>query len=250
MAKNNPSIEYLRHLYNQQRKAESKADRLWARNQLLDLTRQMQATANGRLRSLRASDYDYGSTYDATATYLDQRGLKYFKLPAEARKTGARRDPSTKELYPLTNDTYDYAIRLHGFLESKETTVRGQREIENLRFETYRKQFPYARDMTNATLRDFLRFLGNSGVQDYLDKFGGTSDEEVEELAHYFSKTNDAEERKLFTLFNDFKKYNEEAERLKKGEIDEIPEDLQRFKPSNFRKELDKLYESIEKRSR
>ena len=139
---------------------------------------------------------------------------------------------------------------MHGFIESKETTVRGQREIEAMRFETYRKQFPYARDLNNATLRDFLRFLGNSGVQDYLDQFGGKSDEEVEELAHYFSKANDAEERKLFNLFNDFNKYMEEAERLKKGEIDEIPADLERFSPTNFRKELDNLYESIEKRTR
>ena len=248
MAKAQPSVEHLRHLYVQQRKGKSKGARTRARNELIQLTKQMQSTANRRLREIRASDYAYGSTYDVTENYLEQKGDRYFRLPTEAKR--GRTNTQTGEKYPLTNETYNYAIRLQGFLASKETTVSGQRRIETERFKTYRANFPYANEMSDGVLRDFLKFLGNSGVKDYLDYYGAASGDEVEELAEIFAHSTEAEDAKLKALFEEFGRYSEAAEKLKKGEIDAMPKEFKGYNFKKFRKEIDTLYESIEKRSR
>ena len=248
MANKRPSVEHLRHLYVQQRKGKSKAARTRARNELVQLTKRMQSTANRRLREIRASDFAYGSTYDMTENYLEQKGDRYFKLPTEARR--GRTNTETGEKYPLTNETYNYAIRLQSFLASKETTVSGQRRIEKDRFATYRANFPYANEMSDGVLRDFLKFLGNSGVKDYLDYYGEASGDEVEELADIFAHSTEEEDEKLKQLFSDYAKYADAAEKVKRGELQSIPKELRQYKFSNLRKELDTLYESIEKRSR
>lgn len=248
MAVKLPSIEHIRHLYVQQRKGRSKAARTRARNELLEITRNLQKTANSRLRTLRQSDYAYGSVYDTTENYLEQKGKQYFTLPTEAKR--GRINPQTGEKYPLSNETYAYTLRLQSFVASKETTITGQREIEKKRFETYRQNFPFARDMSDGELRNFLRFLGNSGVHEYLDYFGEASGDEVEELADIYARANMDEVQKLNFLFDEFAQYEKAAKQVEAGTINKIPDFLSNYNFSSLRKELSNLYESIEKRTR
>ena len=123
-------IEHIRHLYVLQRTAASKGARSRARNELNKIITQMQGTANSRLRALRASDYAYGTTMDTTEAYLRQTGRQYFTKPTELAHP--RRDEAG-ERYPLSADTYEYALRLSGFLRSKESTISGQKRIHALR---------------------------------------------------------------------------------------------------------------------
>ena len=243
-----PSVEHVRHLYVMQRTAKSKAARSRARNEFNKIVTQMQGTANSRLRTLRASDYAYGTTYDTTENYLSQTGRKYFTKPTELAHP--RRDASG-EAYPLTAESYEYALRLMGFVGSKESTITGQKLIEKKRFETYRKQYQFAQDMTDEELRGFLKFLGNSHVDEYLDYFGGTSGEELEELANGLMHADKEDYRKIQALFERFHNFQIAAKEVDQGKRAELPTNSRFYIDfSSLRKELSATYESIEKRQR
>ena len=243
-----PSVEHVRHLYVMQRTGKSKAARARARNELNKIITQMQGTANSRLKTLRASDYAYGTTYDTTENYLSQTGRKYFTKPTELAHP--RKDASG-EAYPLTAETYEYALRLMGFVGSKESTITGQKLIERKRFETYRQQYEFAQGMTDDELRGFLRFLGNSHVDEYLDYFGGTSGEELEELANGLMHADQDEYRKVRSLFERFHNFQIAAKEVEQGKRAELPSNSRFYIDfTGLRKELSQTYESIEKRQR
>ena len=249
-----PDVAYVRHLYVQQRKADTREEREAARRELIDLTKKMQSVANSRLRSLRKSDYAYGTTYDTTEAYLEQRGKKYFTLPNEAKTRGAKRS-ETGEPYALTNTTYDYALRLMGFVRSKESTVGGQRAIEAKRFATYRRDHPETANMTDSVLRDFIKFMGNAGFSEYLNYNKYDSGQQMEEFAKMYEYGNDAEIRKLEALFNSFAEYQKQAAEVEEGTREEIDEGylsptMLDTKLTALRADIRKRYEKIEERSR
>lgn len=241
-------IEHIRHLYVLQRTAASKSARTRARNELNKIITQMQGTANSRLRTLRNSDYAYGTTIDTTEAYLQQTGRKYFTKPTELAHP--RRDEAG-ERYPLSADTYEYALRLAGFLRSKETTVSGQRRIEAKRFQTYRARFEFANDMSDADLRQFLRFMGNSHVGEYLDYFGGTSSEEMEEMASQLMNASEDQYAKVTRLFERFHNYQLAAKAVENGTRAEMPKVGKNYIDfTTLRKELAATYEDINSRRR
>lgn len=236
-----PSAERIRHLYVMQTKGKSKSARTRARNELEALAREMQRTANSRLKRLQQSQYAYGSVYDTTMQYLQSTGRKSFTLPEELKRGG-----------DIGAQGYHYILRLRGFLRSKETTISGQKEIEKKRFDTFRSNPIYgdmADNMSNAELRGFLKFLGNSGVDDYLDVFGGNSGDEVEELMQQYTYADEVERMQMEELFKQFKRFTEWQNKVQAGLSTQKPtDDMLSF--SELRGELNKLYESIEKRRR
>lgn len=190
------------------------------------------------MKRLEQTDYAYGSSYDTLKQNLEQTGRK--TLP----------QVKTENQIPVSESQYEQALRVRKFLASKESTVSGQKSIEKRRFETYRANYAFAENMSDTELRSFLKFLGNSGADDYLAYFSESgSDDEMEELASMFAHADESEKDKMFDLFKEFEKWNEATEKLERGEIDEIPADYGKTF-SELRKDLSALYEGIEKRRR
>ena len=242
--KNFPTAERIRHLYVMQSKGKSKAARTRARNELEALTREMQKTANRRLKRLQSSNYAYGTVYDTTMQYLSQTGRKAFTLPADIRRGREQ----------IGAEAYHYALRLRGFLRSKETTISGQKAIEQKRFATFRRNPTFgnlASSMSDAQLRDFLKFMGNAGVDEYLDVFGGKSGDEVEDLMYQFERADSSERARMEDLFKQYQTWADyQAEIAKYGEdAVPIPDDSMKSY-SELRKDLGALYEDISKRRR
>ena len=170
--------------------------------------------------------------------YLDQTGRK--TLPQVKTDNNA----------PVTGWQYEQALRARNFLMSEESTVSGQKKIEKRRFETYREKYAFAQDMSDSDLRLFFKFLGNSGADDYLAYYSESgSGDEVAELAEMFTHATGDERAKMFDLFKEFERWNEATQKLERGEIDEIPDDYGKTF-SELRKDLNTLYEGIEKRRR
>lgn len=235
-----PSAERLRHLFVMQSKGASKAARTRARNELKEITRNLQRVANRRLRNLAQSDYAYGSVYETTMQFFEQTGRKSFTLPKDLRANAPQ---------DIGAAAYHYALRVRAFVASPETTITGQKAIEKKRFETFRYSFPEAQDMSDAELRGFLRFMGNSGLDAYLDVYGGYSGEEVEELLHNYMQGGESDRDRMKEIFEEYAKFAEQEQLLRAGRISEIPDNVGiDFKTA--RDQLSALYESIEKRRR
>ena len=235
-----PSAERIRHLYVMQSKGATQASRTRARNELKQITRDLQKVANSRLRNLRESDYAYGSVYDTTMQYFDQTGRNSFKLPKDMR-ANATTDVGAA--------SYHYALRVRAFVASPETTIKGQKAIERERFETFRYSFPEAADFTDAELRGFLKFMGNSGMSEYLDVFGGYSGEEVEEIIHAYMYGGESAISQMNEIFAQYADYAKQEELLKAGRIEAIPQNVG-IDFATARKQLSALYESVAKRRR
>ena len=91
--------------------------------------------------------------------------------------------------------------------------------------------------------------MGNSGMDAYLDVFGGYSGEEVEEILHNYMQGGDSERAKMAEIFAQYEQYAKQEELLKAGRIEAIPKDAG-IDFATARKQLSSLYESIEKRRR
>ena len=232
------SLSKIRRLYAQQYSGKSAAARTRARNQLKEIVNQQNRIANQRIKRLEKTDYAYGTSYDTMKQYLDQTGRK--TLP----------QVKTDNQQPVTAAQYEQALRARKFLLSEESTISGQRKIERRRFETYREKYTFAENMSDSELRMFLKFLGNSGADDYLAYYSESgSGDEVAELAEMFTHASGDERAKMFDLFREFERWNEATKKLERGEIDEIPADYGKTF-TELRKDLSALYEGIEKRRR
>lgn len=232
------SISKIRRLYVQQYQGKSAAARTRARNQLKEIVNQQNRVANQRMKRLEQSDYAYGTSYDTMKQYLEQTGRK--TLP----------QVKTDNQIPVSAEQYEQALRARKFLTSEESTITGQKKIERQRFATYREKFAFADNMSDTELRSFLKFLGNSGADDYLSYYSESgSGDEVEELADMFAHADESEREKMFDLFKEFEKWNEATKKLERGEIDEISSDYGKTF-TELRKDLSALYEGIEKRRR
>ena len=235
-----PSAERLRHLFIMQSNGANAASRARARNELKQITRDLQRIANNRLRKLEQTDYAYGNVYDTTMQYFEQTGRRSFTLPKDMR-ANAKQD--------IGASAYHYALRVRAFVASPETTISGQKAIERDRFETFRYSFPEAADMSDDELRGFLKFMGNSGMDAYLDVYGGYSGEEVEEILHEYIRGDAGERAKMAEIFKQYEEYAKYEEQLKAGRIKAIPKDAG-IDFATAREELSSLYESIAKRRR
>lgn len=235
-----PSAERLRHLFIMQSKGATSASRTRARNELRQITKDLQRVANSRLRKLAQTDYAYGSVYDTTMQFFEQTGSKSFTLPKDMRANAPQ---------DIGAAGYHYALRVRAFVASPETTISGQKAIERERFATFRYSFPEAAGMSDDELRGFLKFMGNSGMDAYLDVFGGYSGEEVEEILHNYMQGGESERAKMAEIFAQYEQYAKQEELLKAGRIEAIPKDAG-IDFATVRKQLSSLYESIEKRRR
>lgn len=204
----------------------SEATRKAAKAKLLEIAEEQRVIANERLVDLRASEYAYGQAYDTAQNYIEQhygdRALSFHKQ----RKLG---------------DVYSQALQISAFINSKQSTVKGQKEIEKQRFKTFREMSPKLSKMKTKDLREFLRFLGNTTAGEYLNFYDDSGDER-EMIAELWDDENKAE--KLNDLLDEYSQYLDD---LKKG-IE--PEDARGLSAAELRSELYALYTSEEKRKR
>lgn len=204
----------------------SAATRKAAKAELLDITEEQRSIANERLVDLRLAGYDYGQAYDTAQNYIEQhygeRARTFYKL----RKIG---------------DVYTQALQISAFINSKQSTVQGQKQIEKERFKTFREMSPKLSKMKTKELREFLRFLGNTTAGEYLNFFDDSGDER-EMIAELWDDENKAE--KLNALLDEYSQYLED---MKKG-ID--AKDARGLSALELRDELYALYTGEEKRKR
>ena len=120
--------------------------------------------------------------------------------------------------------------------------------INKERNETFREKWPELTEgKSDAWLTDFQRFLGGTGVQDFL-KFFRDSGEEVEVLGELFDDSQEAETMRpaLQELFSEYEKFNEWRDKNPDADI----RDRVGLTFTELKKELDRLYESAAKRGR
>ena len=172
--------------------------------------------------------------------YFEQIGRSSFKLPKDMRANATT---------DIGAAAYHYALRVRAFVASPETTITGQKALEKERFQSFRYSFPEAAEMSDDELRGFLKFMGNSGMDAYLDVFGGYSGEEVEEILHNYMQGGEQQRAKMAEIFGQYEQYAKQEELLKAGRIEAIPKDVG-IDFATARKQLNSLYESIAKRRR
>jgi hypothetical protein len=204
----------------------SDAKRKAAKSKLLEIAEEQRVEANERLVDLRASDYAYGQAYDVAQNYIEQhygdRALSFHKQ----RKLG---------------DVYSQAMQIASFLNSKQSTVSGQKAIEQQRFKKFREMSPKLRTMKTKDLREFLKFLGNTSAGDYLNFYDDSGDER-EMIAELWDDENKAD--KLNALLAEYEEYMSD---IKNGVE---PKDARGLSASELREQLYALYTSEEKRKR
>ena len=204
----------------------SDAKRKAAKSKLLEIAEDQRVEANERLVDLRASDYDYGQAYDTAQNYIEQhygdRALSFHKQ----RKLG---------------DVYSQAMQIASFLNSKQSTVSGQKAIEQQRFKKFREMSPKLRTMKTKDLREFLKFLGNTSAGDYLNFYDDSGDER-EMIAELWDDESKAD--KLNALLDEYEEYISD---IKNGVE---PKDARGLSALELREQLYALYTSEEKRKR
>lgn len=232
-------INLISHLYDVAVGGRSKGARTRARNQLGEILGKEVNRANQRMRELEKQGLDYGLAYDTAAEYLEGRGRKRFRRPG--KNLAAASEDQIRELYEET-------LRARQFLASKASTVSGQKRINKERNETFREKWPELTEgKSDEWLTDFQRFLGGTGVQDFL-KFFRDSGEEVEVLGELFDDSQEAETMRpaLQELFSEYEKFNEWRDKNPDADI----RDRVGLTFTELKMELDKLYESASKRGR
>lgn len=197
MAKSNiklHDINDIRHLYvkaTSQKTSTVEKDN--AKNELKRIVNDMRKIANRRMSDLRKAGYDYGTTYDTAQQWIEQH------YGERARTFHAPKVDTPQDLAV----TYEEALKLLSFVNSKESTVGQQRAIERKRFETYRRESEIARTMTDSELRNFLKFMGNTSLHDYMD-FYEESGQLRDMVMSIFSS---GYESKLNDLFEEYQTY-------------------------------------------
>lgn len=226
-------VNIINHLYDVATGGRSKSARTRAERQLGEILGKEIDRANQRMRELEKQGLDYGPAYDAAAEYLEQHGRKRFRRPGKTQ---------------TIREKYEEALRARQFLAAKTSTVSGQREAIKTRNDTFRENWPELTEgMDDAVLEDFQRFLGTPGLGDFLDAFY-PSDEEVEFLGELFEAANE-DEKKMDEIKSLFAEYVKFQEWRKKNPLADISE-RQGLTHGELVMELDKIYESAEKRRR
>ena len=202
------------------------AERKAAKQKLLEIAEEQRAEANERLVDLRASGYDYGQAYDTAQNYIEQHYGDRAKSFHKERSLG---------------NIYSQALQVSSFLNSKQSTIKGQKAIEKARFKTFREKSPALAKMKAKDLREFLRFLGNTSAGDYLNFYDDSGDQR-EMIAEMWE--DEGKREKLNELLAQYQKYTEEIENGAE------PTEAEGLSASELREELYALYTSPEKRKR
>lgn len=174
-----------------------------ARSELVSLRRSMAKRANTRLTALEKKDYDYYS-YDKAAAYATS---KYGKARFSTKKVS-------------DEDLYKDLLQIRKFLESKSSTLTGQREIEKKKAETYREM---GFDFDDKEMKKFLKFLGDEDIRGIIkmsgkSKYGGHSGEIIDAIRGQWKSNVD-----LVKIRNLFREYASD-----KIGYDELLEGLQK----------------------
>ncbi len=226
-------INIINHLYDVATGGRSKSARTRAERKLGEILGKEIDRANQRMRELEKQGLDYGPAYDAASEYLEQHGRKRFKRPGKNQ---------------TVREKYEEALRARQFLASKTSTVTGQKAEIKKRNDTFRERWPeLTENMDDKELEDFQRFLGTPGLGDYLDAFYDSGDQ-IEFLGELFEAANEDEKQMdeikgLFAEYEAFSKWREE------NPLADISE-REGLTHRELVMELDKIYESIEKRRR
>lgn len=212
----------------------AQSTRTRARNELYKIAEQQRSVANSRIKSLRQQEYAYGNAYDNAQQFIE-----------------AQYGDNAKSFYKLKNDPkslnaiYTQALATNAFISSKESTVRYQKTVEQKRFETFRNRPDFAAifgDKDDNELREFLKYMGNQYVGQYLQFFDASADE-LEKIVDMFD--SDTKRERMTALFKEFEDYYKDV-----YEHGVDPKDARGISTSELREELKKLYESSEKRRR
>lgn len=173
-----------------------------ARAELVKINERQRARANDRLYDLRRTEYAYGNAYDNAQNYIEQHygtdAKSFYKLTVGDKENDL-------------NSLYSQALAINSFLSSPQSTVRTQKAIEQKRFETFKSREDIAelfKDRSDAEMRDFLRFMGNESVGEYLS-FYDESATELESIVEMYDDENKRD--KLTDLFEQFSEYYEDV---------------------------------------
>lgn len=194
-----------------------------------DILMEQRKLANSRIKHIRRAQAKgrdvWSPAYDRMKWFLNNRG-------------GSATLSESKNL--TLEQLLEDALEVQSFLVNKTSRVRGAIEFENERMKHWTEKQP---DISShfddeAELKEFLRFLGEGEVSDFLSN-SFDSGEEVEKLADVMTR-DDKSKKKLRELVDKFKKsrelsrrYNELKEEERAGIIT----------LNQFQEELNKLYE-------
>ena len=212
----------------------SQSTRTRARNDLYRIAEQQRSVSNSRLSSLRRSEYAYGNAYDNAQQFIERQygenAKSFYKIKNEPKNL---------------NKIYTQALATNAFISSKESTVRYQKTVEQKRFETFRNRPDFAAifgDKDDKELREFLKYMGNQYVGQYLQFFDASADE-LEKIVDMFD--NDTKRERMTALFQEFENYYKD---VYENGVD--PKEARGISTTQLRQELNELYESSEKRRR
>lgn len=214
-----------------------------ARAELVKINERQRARANERLYNLRRSEYAYGNAYDNAQNFIEQHygkdATSFYKLTVGDNKDSL-------------NILYSQALAINSFLSSPQSMVKTQKAIEQKRFETFKTREDIAKlfkDRSDEELREFLRFMGNESVGEYLN-FYDESATELESIVEMYDDENKRE--KLTDLFDRFSEFYEDvyvnkispknARGISSNELSYALDALQEGKSS---KEIDDLLEKL-----
>lgn len=224
-------INVITHLYDVAVGGRSKGARTRAMNKLGEIIGKEVNRANQRMRELEKQGLDYGPAYDTAASYLEEHGRKRFKRPGK--------NSTPKEMY-------EEALRARQFLAAKTSTVSGQKAEIKKRCQTFRDKWPeFCEGKTDAELEDFQRFLGSSGVDEYLKAFYDSGDE-VEVLGEMFDNLDEDQMDKVKSLFAEYERFLQWREENQHAPLS----DHEGLMFHELKKLLEEEYEKPEKRRR
>lgn len=210
-----------------------------ARAELYRIAESQRKIANSRLKALRAADMAYGNAYDNAKSYISSHygdaAKTFYKIKQDAAHI---------------NEIYEQALAVNAFASSDESKVKHQRLIERKRFETFRTRESFGglfSDWSDKELREFLRYLGNENIGDYLS-FYDESGDQLEMVAEAWR--DDTAREKLTDLLAQYNEYREQEEKAKQAGEHFEASSATGLSHSEFDKELMKLYASIAKRRR
>lgn len=143
---------------------------------------------NRKLRELERAGYDFGAYNTATHFTETMYDTKRFK-------TGSQMEG---DWYLMGTQT---AIGVK-FLNMKSSTVEGQKEIEQRRFDTFVELDIIPADYSRRKFKNFVMFVGNEESERILDEYG-TSTQMVEMLFDAYNRKGNTK-KKMLKVFREY----------------------------------------------
>ena len=155
---------------------------------LFKATNDVAREVNKRLRALERRGYNYGAYFTATHFTETMYDTNRFKMPAD-----------------MDDDWYLMATQTQiglKFIEKRSSTVEGQREIENERYNSFIEKEIIPEGYSGRKFKNFLRFLGEEETT-AMTKSWTDSDRVVEMIFDAYNKVRTTRKgmRNLFQKF-------------------------------------------------